>query len=355
MKTIMSKIPVFLFLILILFPISTAYSQKTDTLPTLSVVLTSDSPFVYKDKEGYTIVVGNVENKNEKTSVTNVALRVDFYDETGTDPLETIRGGTILEVIPEKGTSPYMIKSFTPNPNITQVSVFLEGFVPSPSKSQQLVVESTKVTFDDHLRLSGVLSNGGSPITDTFVYLAFYDAFVPPRLVGVWSIPIGDVEAHEKIEFNFNEKLDQRAKSYQIFAQSNVFFSNFVDGKIPQPLTKLVSISNVSLNDSQGLKLSEITVGSTVNIQSNVLVQFSADQKSNETPYTYYAQVKNSELPTVEFLGKFDGRFIGTGSQSITIDWIPEHEGIFFIETFVWDRNSIPIANKGPIVLVVVN
>jgi hypothetical protein len=57
----------------------------------------------------------------------------------------------------------------------------------------------------------------------------------------------------------------------------------------------------------------------------------------------------------VEFLGKFDGRFIGTGSQSIAIDWIPENSGVYFIETFVWDRNNVPISEKGPIVLIVVN
>ena len=352
----MQKIFLSAFLVLMLFPISTGFSQeKSDTLSTLSVALTSDSPFVYKDNEGYTIVVGNVVNKNEITSITNVQLRVNFYDETGTQPLETVQGGTILEVIPESGTSPYIIKSNSTNPNITQVSVILEGFSPSSSKSQLLVVESSDIFLDENLKLSGVLTNGGSPITDTFVYLAFYDAFAPPRLVGVSSIPIGDVEANEKVDFYFNEEIDQRAVSFQIFAQSNVFYSNFVDEKIPQQLTKLVTISDVSLNDSQGNKLSEITVGSTVNIQSNVWVQFSTDQKSDETPYTYYAQVKNSGLPTVEFLAKSDGRFIDTGSQFVSIDWIPEKSGLFFIETFVWDRNNVPIADKGPIVLLVVN
>ncbi len=352
----MQKIFLSAFLVLMLFPISTGFSQeKSDTLSTLSVALTSDSPFVYKDNEGYTIVVGNVVNKNENTSISNVQLRVNFYDETGTEQLETVQDRTILEVIPELGTSPYMIKSNSPNPNITQVSIVLEGFSPSSSKSQQLVVESSGVFLDQNLKFSGVLINGGSPITDTFVYLAFYDVFEPPRLVGVSSIPIGDIAANEKVDFYFNEEIDQRAISFQIFAESNVFYSNLVNEKIPQQLTKLVTISNVSLNDSQGNRLSEITVGSTVNIQSNVLVQFSTDQKTNETPYTYYAQVKNSNLPTVEFLEKSDGRFFGTGSQSVSIDWIPENSGIFFIETFVWDRNNVPIADKGPIVLLVVN
>ena len=344
------------FLILMLFPISTGFSQeKSDTPSTLSVALTSDSPFVYKDNEGHTIVVGNVVNKNEITSVSNVQLRVNFYDETGTEPLETVRGGTILEVIPESGISPYVIKSNSTNLNITQVSVFLDGFSPSSSKSQQLVVESSDVFLDQKLKLSGILTNGGSPITDTFVYLAFYDNFEPPRLIGLSTIPIGDVVANEKVDFYFNEEIDQRAVSFQIFAQSNVFYSNFANEKIPEQLTKLVTISDVALNDSQGNRLSEITVGSTVNIQSNVWVQFSSDQKTNETPYTFYAQVKNSDLPTVEYLGKSDGRFIGTGSQSVSIDWIPEKNGIYFIETFVWDRNNVPIADKGPIVLLVVN
>ena len=352
----MQKIFLCAFLILMLLPISSGFSQKSDTPSTLSVALTSDSPFVYKDKEGYTIVVGNVENRSELTSVTNVQLIANFYDETGNEPLETVLGGTILEVIPELGTSPYVIQSESANPNITHVSIVLKGFSPSPSKSQQLVVESTDILLDENLRVSGILTNGGSPITDTFVYLAFYDAFIPPRLIGISSTQIGDVEANEKVDFYFNEEIDQRAISFQIFAQSNVFYSNFVDEKIPQQITKLVTISGVSLIDSQGNKLSEITVGSTVNIQSKALIHFSIDQKSNETPYTYYAQVKQSgEKPYVEFIGKFDGRFIGTGSQSISIDWIPENSGLFFIETYVWDRNNIPIADKGPIVLIVVN
>ncbi len=352
----MQKIFLCAFLILMLFPISSGFSQKSDTPSTLSVALTSDSPFVYKDKEGYTIVIGNVENRSELTSVTNVQLIANFYDETGNEPLETVLGGTILEVIPELGTSPYVIQSESANPNITHVSIVLKEFSPSPSKSQQLVVESTDILLDENLRVSGILTNGGSPITDTFVYLAFYDAFIPPRLIGISSTQIGDVEANEKVDFYFNEEIDQRAISFQIFAQSNVFYSNFVDEKIPQQITKLVTISGVSLIDSQGNKLSEITVGSTVNIQSKALIHFSIDQKSNETPYTYYAQVKQSgEKPYVEFIGKFDGRFIGTGSQSISIDWIPENSGLFFIETYVWDRNNIPIADKGPIVLIVVN
>jgi len=63
---------------------------------------------------------------------------------------------------------------------------------------------------------------------------------------------------------------------------------------------------------------------------------------------------QSGKSPFVEFIGKYDGRYIGAGSQSQSIDWIPENDGLFFIETFVWDRNNIPIADQGPILLVVV-
>ena len=352
----MKKIFLSLFLIAILFPISSGFSQKSDTPSALSVAFTSETPFVYVDDEGYTVVVGSVENKNEISSVTNVQIRVNFYDETGFDPVETAIGQTVLEVIPEMGISPYIIKSNSPNPNISQVGIFLDGFSPSSSKSQQIQVDFSDVVLSERLKLSGTLKNGGSPITNTTVHLALYDAFIPPRLVGVSTLQIGDLEAQEEIDFFFNEEIDRRAVSFEIFAESNVFYSNIQEGKVPQQLTKMVTISDVSLTDNLGNKLSEITVGSTVNIESNTVVQFSGDPQSNETPYRYWVQVKQSgEIPYVEYIGKFDGRFIGTGSQQTAVDWIPENKGVFFIETFVWDRNNIPIADEGPIVVIVVN
>jgi len=61
---------------------------------------------------------------------------------------------------------------------------------------------------------------------------------------------------------------------------------------------------------------------------------------------------KNLENPYVEYIGKYDGRFIEDGLQSQTIDWIPEKSGLFFIETFVWDRSNIPLSEQGPFVLI---
>ena len=93
------------------------------------------------------------------------------------------------------------------------------------------------------------------------------------------------------------KKIDSRAVGVLLFAESSVFYSDFVDIAISpsQAHTKLVIISDVSVEDTMGNKLSEIPVDSIVNIKSKTLIQFAADQESDETAYTYYVQIKESE------------------------------------------------------------
>ena len=354
----MKKILLGSFLIMILFPTSSAFSQLTETEPALSVALASESPYVYQDDEGYTIVVGNVENKNPLTSVTNVKIRAVFYDAISANPLEIVQGETILQVIPSLGISPYMIKSSTPNPQISHVDVFLETFDSSTSKSKLMSLKILDTFFDENLVVSGILKNGPAPVNDTNVYLSFYDAFKPSRVLSVSTISIGDMAPSEQISFEFDDKINPRSVGFTIFSESNIFYSDILDVEIPEPeiLTKLVTISDVVVTDSAGNNTSEIKLGSTVKIKSNSWVELSPDHSSSEVPYTYYVQVKESgDKPFVEYIGKYDGRYIGEGEQSQAIDWIPERKGLFFIETFVWDRNNVPIAAQGPIVIILVS
>ena len=346
-------------LILLLVPISQAYSQEySDNTPTLTVSLSSQSPFVYQDSEGYTVVVGMVENNNSLSSITDVQIQIRFFDDYDPTPLEVVYGSPALEVIAPNGKSPYSIRSETPNLDITQASVSLSGFDSSEDKQKGLTVYSTDVFLDESFRFSGVLQTSGAPNSDTRVYLTFYDGFEPPRILRVATIELGDVEPNTEVIFDFDEKIDSRSVGFLLFAESDVFNSDFIDIEIPpsQVPTKLVTISDVSIEDSNGNAISELEVGSQVNIKSKTLIQFAADQPSNETTYTYYVQVKESgKVPYVEYIGKFDGRFIGNGQETQTVDWIPEKTGLYFIETFVWDRNNVPISEQGPFVLIVVN
>ncbi len=343
------------FLVFSLIPFYHAYAAEvTDTPSTLSVSISSQAPFVYQDSDGYTVVVGTVKNHNTQTSVANVLIQVNFFDDVDPSPIEVSSGRTTLEVIPPNGESPFTIRSETPNPQITEASVSLLGFDSSSSKQKGLTVYSSEVSYDGNLRFSGVLQNSGAPNSNTNVYMALYDGFEPSRILEVITVELGDVEADAEVSFDVNRPIDARAIGFLLFAESDVFSSNFVDIEIPEPqsLSKLVSISSVSVTNSNGEKLSEIPVGTIVNVRSEVWIQFAADQSTNETPYTYYIQIKEAGNNKVEYIGKDDGRFIGTGQQHPTIDWMPKNSGLYFLETFVWDRSNNPIAEQGPFVLL---
>ena len=347
------------FLIFLLVPINQGFSQEySNNAPTLIVSLINESQFIYQDSEGHTVVVGLVENNSALTPVSSIQIQVNFYDESDPSPLEVVQGTTTLEVIQGNGKSTYSIRSASSNPNITQASVSLLGFDSSVEKHKGLIVYSTDVFLDTSLRFSGVLQNGGAPGANTNVHLAFYDGFEPARILSVYTIELGDVDINSDVSFEFNEEIDSRAVGFFLFAESSVFISDFVDIQIPasQIPEKLVTISNVFIEDSNGNKLSELSVGSIANIKSETLIQLVVDHEYTETAYTYYVQVKKSgSAPYVEYIGKFDGRFIGAGVETQSIDWVPENPGLYFIETFVWDRNDVPIAEQGPFVLVIIN
>ena len=89
---------IFLFL---LFPISQSYSQEyTDTNPSLTISMNSDNNFVYRDSEGYTVVIGLIENNDPMSFVTNVVIQANFYDDFNSNPLEVKEGTTTLKAIP---------------------------------------------------------------------------------------------------------------------------------------------------------------------------------------------------------------------------------------------------------------
>jgi len=359
-----------IILILILIPISQAYSQEyTDTNPTLSISTNSNSNFVYQDSEGYTVVIGLIENNDPLSFVTNVVVQANFYDDFNPNPLEVKEGSTILKVIPPNTKSPYIIRSDNSNSDITEVSTKFLTFNTSELMNNSLNISINDVSLEPIITASdsvyslsflGILQNGDAPTSNAIVHFAFYDIF--NRIIQISTIEIGDVDAKELISLKLNEEINPSSVGFLLFSESDKFYSDVIDVKIPPPQirTNLVTISDVTVKDNLGKKLSEIKIGNTVQIESETLIQFFTDNIVNETPYTYYAQIKEispdpNMPPTVHFIGKFDGRFIENGLEFQSIDWIPEKQGLFFIETFVWDRNNSPLGAQGPFVLILVN
>jgi hypothetical protein len=208
-------------------------SGHTDTLPTLTVSLKNTSPVFYQDAEGHIVVTGLIENKNKYSSVTNVRIHVSYFDENSLIPLGVSGGNTLMEVIPPEREAPFSIRSKTPISGITDVSVIILGFHAAQDKVKGLTIFSENISNDSIFRFSGNLQNGDASISDANVYLAFYDSFEPPRILNVSTIKIGDIEANTLSVLELEEKIDSRAAGILLFADSNVFYSDVVDVKIP--------------------------------------------------------------------------------------------------------------------------
>ena len=236
--------PIFgIILFLFLLPIPTIFSQEyTDTNPTLTISMDSNSNFVYQDSEGYTVVIGLIENNDPLSFLTNVVIQANFYDDFNPNPLEVKEGSTTLKVIPPNTKSPFIIRSDNPNPDITEVSTKFLTFDTSESMNNSLNISINDVSLEPIITSSdnvyslsflGILRNGDTSISNTVAHLAFYDVF--NRIIQISTIEIGDVDANELVSLTLNEDINSSSVGFILFSESDKFYSDVIDVKIPTP------------------------------------------------------------------------------------------------------------------------
>ena len=357
----MKKTLLAFFLIFSLFPISSSYSQFTDKEPTLGIVLTSFSPFNYKDDDGKTVILGEVEN-TKSFPISGIKIWAGFYDNFSKNPLETMIGTTILEVIPPFGKSPYMIISESPNSAITSVSVNLLGFNSSPEKKPQLKLQLDTLEIGANLLLSGTITNKGElNSTDTKIQLISYDTFNPPRVLGIATINLeNDIVPGGTETFEFDVKRDSRAVDFKILGESKDYSTSLLDitDSSLEILNKLVTINDITVTDSDGNRLPFFSVGSTIKIQSELDFQNLSLGESEIQSYVYWIQIKKTVeidgVTFVEFIGSAEGSIESEDIEIPSVGWIPQKDGVYFVETFVWDPKNIPLASKGPLSLILI-
>jgi len=345
----------------LLLPVSQGFGQLTDTPSSLGVKLTNTAPFSYKDDQGYTIVLGEVEN-TKNFPVTNVKVWVGFYSgkatsgSAGQSPQETVTGSAILDVIPAHGKSPFMIKSKTANPEISEVTINILGFNSATQKQQVLAITPDTLTIGNTIKLSAEIKNGGTQeSTKTNVFLIAYDAFKPPRIVGIEKLTVDEITQGKSANISFDALMDYRATSFKVVAESDKYQSKITDVKNVSldALTKLISINDIGVLDSSGERISQFQVGVPVDIVSDLSIQYFALAGSKQ-PYVYYAQVKQfGETAPVEFLGIMEGEFSSAESQSVSVSWTPQQAGGYFIEAYVWDPNGVALAAPSKTVSIV--
>lgn len=338
-----------------MLPVAQGFAQLTDTPSSLGVKLTGNT-FSYKDDKGYTVVLGEVEN-TKNFPVTNVKIWVGFYSDKSSDkgsPLETTTGTTLLNVVQPHGKSPFIIKSQTPDPEISEITVNMLGFNSASQKQQLLEITPATLSITDDVKLPGTITNKGQqPSAHTQIHLISYDAFNPPRIVGIQTISINDLKPNTTYDFDFETKVDPRATSFKVIAESDSYQSKLTDvTKISVDImTRLITINDIQVVNSSGEHVSKIKVGSPVDITSTLSIQ---TIKNAEQSYVYYAQVKQfGEKGTVEFLGMAEGMFNSTQMQSQKVTWTPQNEGGFFIEAYVWDQNGAALAAPSATVSII--
>jgi len=370
----MKKTLLALFLVIILFQISNSYGGGvSDTTPTLGIAFTNPSPISFPDDQGFTVVLGEVENLRE-FPVSGVKILVTFFDEFRTQPIESTLGSTIIDVIPPFGKSPYIIKSPNPNSAIFGANVKILGFTSSPAKEKLLTLEPRGVELANELTISGTITNNG-PLdsNNTKIHLVAYDGFRVSSVLDVETILVDDMLPGTVQNFEFKTKSDfgfgfskVGPASFKIRAESRNYQSDIIDISVPATgfLQRLVTINDIAINDAEGNRLPHVSVDSTIYIQSRIWIQYASDQESLEQPYFYYVQIKKSEpieldgkkenKPFIHFIGKTNGTFYSGGTQIPVIEWTPQEKGVYFAETFVWDPNAVPLASKGPLSLILV-
>ena len=341
--------PIFgIILFLFLLPIPTIFSQEyTDTNPTLTISMDSTSNFVYQDSEGYTVVIGLLQNNDPLSFLTDVVIQANFYDDFNPNPLEVKEGSTTLKVIPPNTKSPFIIRSDNPNPDITEVSTKFLTFDTSESMNNSINISSNDVSLEPIITSSdnvyslsflGILRNGDASISNTVAHLAFYDVF--NRIIQISTIEIGDVDANELVSLTLNEDIDSSSVGFVLFSESDKFYSDVIDVKIPIPQlrTNLATTCGSSeVNVGGNCTSYDISGGhvisATVNTNDNsVIISIDSDDDGTLTISPSESTQKGIFMVLVDGEESDDAEING---NTVTVPFNAGSEEIEIIGTFV--------------------
>jgi len=334
--------------ILILFPMSQSYSQEyTDTNPTLTISLNSNNDFTYRDSEGHTVVIGMIENNDPMSFVTNVVIEANFYDDFNSYPLEVKEGSTILNVIPPNTSSPFMIRSDNPNVDITQVSTKFLTFDTSELMENSLRISINDIAIEHvtnsansvhTLSFSGILRNGDSFVSDTAVHFAFYDVF--NRIIQISTIDIGNIDLNGLASLELIEEINPSSVGFLLFSESDKFYSDFKNVKIPIPqlrtnLTTTCGSNEVAIHDactSYDISGGHV-ISATINTNDNsIIINIDADDDGTLTISPSSSTQKGIFMVLVDGEESDDAEING---NTVVVPFLAGSEQIEIIGTFV--------------------
>jgi hypothetical protein len=328
-------------LVVMLFTMSFVWAENLPSTSTIQVEVLPQ--YSHKANDGTTQVLGEVQN-NMGSPVNAVTIGITFMDDNN-NQIEYKTGTTLLQVIPPGGKVPFSISSTKADSSITQTSVKLAGFRSASDRPLSLVVTPGLLQISEKLAISGTITNNGvQKSANTKLYLISYDAFSRVVAVGI-SNPI-DIDSGQDSQFSITSDPSSRAKSYAIIAESDNYQSKSTPVTSVQ-LTLPVVVSNTMITDPNGTSYSTIPVNAVVKISSTVKYLLNATQS-----YIYYVQVKQFDGKT-DFIGKYEGVFLESGDQNASVTWTPDKADSYFVETYVWNYDAVPLSPATPSIHVV--
>ena len=328
-------------LVVMLFTMNFVWAENLP--PPSSIQVEVLSTYSHRANDGTTVVLGEVQN-NMDSPINKVTLDVTFMDDNSKQ-IEDKPGTTLLQVIPPGGKVPFAISSTKADSSITQTQVKLAGFRSASDRPLSLVVSPGLLQISDKLILSGTITNNGAQkSTNTKLYLISYDPFQRVVAVGI-SNPI-NVDAGKDSQFSITSDSSSRAKSYAIIAESDNYQSKLTPVNSVQ-VTLPVIVSNTKITDPNGTSYSTIPVNAVVKISSTTKYLLNSTQ-----PFIYYVQVKQFDGKT-DFIGKYEGVFLSVGDQIASVSWTPHSAGSYFVETYVWNYDAVPLSPAAPSINVV--
>lgn len=323
-----------------------AHAQEFyDTAPTLSVEVLQDSRYLYRDGE-YVVLLGEVLNDDSRAFLSDVAVQVRFFAGSEVVP---VTARTIQEVVPPGVRAPFEARLHDPDGTVVDAEPGQVSFAPAGEKQDLLRVHTGSIIHGAELVAGGVVSSSPAPEHNVTAHVVVYDAFEPPRVIAVKSFDIGYMGPGERAEFEFRGAVGERASSLVMFAESASSYSagraeaDVPPQEGPQASAQISDVTLSYLYETPGVAISgsEVSIGGKLDVI-----------RGNGTAYEYYVQVKRSgDIPYVEFLGVERGIL---GGPDPVVGWTPAEEGLYFVETFLWDSGGAPIADRGPLLLIAV-
>ncbi len=302
----------------------------------------------YTNSNGLPVVVGEIVNDG-KEPVKSVEVKVSFMDDSG-QVIDSGEAVTAAAVIPAGQKSPFMIVgSVGYSDSITSYELQIMNFARAQNKPVMLQIVSTGEFSDgvSEVSIIGEVSNlGEDAAANTKVHATFYDD--SGRVIGYSSTSPEPTTIEPNGKASFGLKIHERVpviQSFTLFAESDQYSTlpfGVQDVNNPLEVGSKVRVSKLGLVDQAGSTIGSAAPGERVWIKSDLKNKLSIEQE-----FTYIVQIKDKHGYPVT-INWVDGVMTPDMSFAPSLSWVPEDEGVYFAEIFVWHSmdNPVPLSSS---------